>query len=526
VAAFTPLCQRPTNPLIIDPNSLAAEIARILSVSRLPDLPAVSKTGSPHDPVPPELQQDSADLLPLLQFDSQAEKAASVLNQVAASVSYRQTQDALLAKIGTVLDRMLELSRLSLQPGTTDNQRIGLAAEFGLLQKEITTVAAKQFNGQPLFSQNATDWIALKYGFPAAVATGWNPLLDKIKAEERHRKNQPKRTTVHFPKISVVIILSGNASDAPMLLSVLEQDYPNLECIVLGSSTMPETGELIERYNKNIVFHSRREHDTPAHALHEGCRRSTGEILAFLDRGDQLLPHSLQTAGSAFLKNREMDWLVGHPCALREQGLALTATLPMRSHEDFLAGRVSGLLRKGCFWRRSLWERSASGLRNCLLDAADFCLWLNFYKISSPHSVTALLCGALEQRGNFGSSFVPEQNEQPGLAAERQRLDAARQATRSPAPILRLHARDVLPFAAQPSLDTLVMELEGEMRAENWTKARAHARKVAAIQPASPDLQRLHALCESNAGRLPQAQAILQNLAFRFPDDSASQEPV
>jgi hypothetical protein len=507
--------------LIIDPNNLAAEIARILSASRLPDIQPLPKT-EPAGVSAPAEPQDLAELRALLQFDVQTQRAASVSDHVAKSISYSQAQDALLAKIEKTLGRMLELSRLSLQPNMTAEHRAGLAIEFAVLQKEITTVAARQFDGHPLFSTNATDWMLLKYGFPAAAAAGWSQLLEKIKREEGSRKARWRRGAIQFPKISVITILAGDASGAAVVQSVLEQDYPNLEFIIIGSGRLTGAEELLERHRGEILYHPDSVDHNHSQALHDACERSTGDIMTWLDPGDQLLPHSLQTVGSLFLKNREIEWLAGHPGLIREQGIAMPGILPSRSHEDFLEGRVSRSMRKGSFWRRTLWDRAASGRNAGFDDPPDLHLWLSFFRFSSPESVNALLCGEVDDGVLNGLNASSAQTEHAILATERQRLEVAGLAPRHPIPPLQWRVSDLLPFEVRQPLDAIVTELEAEMQAANWNKARILAGTAVAAQPLSPDLQQLHALCEYSAGRVVQAQAILQNLAFRFSGDSTN----
>lgn len=103
-----------------------------------------SKITSPSD--------DAAGLAVATRLDAQVSRLAAAGSNVGNAVSFTQTQDGYLKKIGKALDRMGELSILSQDVTKTDADRSLYNAEFSQLASYVTDAASKDFNGVSLFS--------------------------------------------------------------------------------------------------------------------------------------------------------------------------------------------------------------------------------------------------------------------------------------------------------------------------------------------------------------------------------------
>ena len=143
--------------MVINTNITAQSSARLLSDSSamlsksLGRLSSGSKITSPED--------DAAGLAVSIRFDAQVNRIAAANSNVGNAISYQQTQDGFLSKVGKALDRMSELSVLSQDTTKTDNDRTLYNTEFQKLGTYINDLATKQFNGVNLFdgvAQNVT----------------------------------------------------------------------------------------------------------------------------------------------------------------------------------------------------------------------------------------------------------------------------------------------------------------------------------------------------------------------------------
>src|SRR5262252_9768046 len=113
-------------------------------------------------------------------------------------------------------------------------------------------------------------------------------------------------------KVSIVTI-SFNQSEflERAIRSVLEQDYPNLEYIVVDPGSTDGSREIIDRYRSRIAKIVLEPDSGPADGLNKGFAHTTGDILGFLNSDDILFPGAITSAVS-FLKSKDVDVVSGH----------------------------------------------------------------------------------------------------------------------------------------------------------------------------------------------------------------------
>lgn len=139
--------------MVINTNVSAQSSARLLAESSsklsksLARLSSGSKITSPED--------DAAGLAVSLRFDAQINRTSAAKNNVSNAISFSQTQDGFLQKVGKALDRMSELAILAQDVTKTDTDRSLYNSEFSTLASYVTSTASKDFNGVSLFSSSA-----------------------------------------------------------------------------------------------------------------------------------------------------------------------------------------------------------------------------------------------------------------------------------------------------------------------------------------------------------------------------------
>ncbi len=114
-------------------------------------------------------------------------------------------------------------------------------------------------------------------------------------------------------KFSIVTIsFNQRAYLEQAMLSVLEQDHPEIEYIVVDPGSTDGSRELIERYSprlSRVIF----EPDAgAADGLNKGFRAATGEIFGFLNSDDVLLPQALSRVNQAFAEAPDADIVMGN----------------------------------------------------------------------------------------------------------------------------------------------------------------------------------------------------------------------
>jgi len=125
---------------------LLSESSSMLSKS-LARLSSGSKIVSPED--------DAAGLAVSTRFEARINRTSAAKANIGNAISFSQTQDGFMQKVGKALDRMSELSTLAQDITKTDADRALYDSEFTELSSYITNTAGKDFNGVSLFSTTA-----------------------------------------------------------------------------------------------------------------------------------------------------------------------------------------------------------------------------------------------------------------------------------------------------------------------------------------------------------------------------------
>ena len=185
-----------------------------------------------------------------------------------------------------------------------------------------------------------------------------------------------------FPKISVVIPSYNQARFLEAALdSILEQEYPDLELIVLDGGSDDGSREILERRSDEFAYWRSGKDEGQYAAIEEGFARATGDVLTWLNADDLHFPGALQTVGSIFARRADVEWIVGQNCLVNEfagEGRMFPQRIWRR--RDVLSGEWRWIPQESVFFRRSLYERAGGVMATELDYAADFELWLRFFR--------------------------------------------------------------------------------------------------------------------------------------------------
>ena len=176
--------------------------------------------------------------------------------------------------------------------------------------------------------------------------------------------------------------------------SVVYQDYPNLEYIVIEDGANGEQRRILEKYQGQFCWLSCAPGTELCAALNQAFAKSTGEILGWLEPGEMLHINGLAVIGGVFAALPEVEWITGRPFNFSASGMpAGIKHLERWSRIRFLAGGNKYIHRDTTFWRRSLWERAGGKLATEYGAAGEFELFVRFFRLARLYSVDALIGG-------------------------------------------------------------------------------------------------------------------------------------
>lgn len=111
-----------------------------------------------------------------------------------------------------------------------------------------------------------------------------------------------------LPKISVITVsLNAEATIEQAILSVIHQNYPNLEFIIIDGDSSDNTTDIINNYKEHISYFQSQKDKGASQALNMGISKSTGDIIAFLFADDWLEPGTLQKIAQAYQNEPSAD---------------------------------------------------------------------------------------------------------------------------------------------------------------------------------------------------------------------------
>ncbi len=208
-----------------------------------------------------------------------------------------------------------------------------------------------------------------------------------------------------FPHISVVTPSLNQAQFLEEAMSsVLNQNYPNLEYIVIDGGSTDGSVEIIRRHSDQLAYWVSEPDRGQYHAINKGFRHATGDIMAWINSSDKYTPWAFWVVADIFRSFPEVNWLTTlYPLCWNEKGLAVwCAALEGFNSEAFFRGRnlpgkskfgTCFIEQESTFWRRSLWEQAGAYLDENLKLAGDFGLWARFFQYTDLYAVVTPLAG-------------------------------------------------------------------------------------------------------------------------------------
>jgi glycosyltransferase involved in cell wall biosynthesis len=136
--------------------------------------------------------------------------------------------------------------------------------------------------------------------------------------------------------------------------SVLSQGYPRLSYHVQDACSDDGSRELLAEYGSRISWRSEQDAGQ-AQGINRAFAGTTGEIMAYLNSDDLLLPGTLAYVARFFKQHPDIDLIYGHRIFIDSDGLEIgRAVLP--PHDAKALYWADYLPQETLFWRRRVWD--------------------------------------------------------------------------------------------------------------------------------------------------------------------------
>ncbi len=159
--------------------------------------------------------------------------------------------------------------------------------------------------------------------------------------------------------------------------SVMSQGYPALDYWVQDGASTDDTQGVLSRWGTKGLRYESVPDDGQADAINRGFARLSGDIMAWLNSDDLLLPGSLASVARVFLENPDVDVVYGHRILIDGAGHDIGRWI-LPKHEGDVLSWADYIPQETMFWRRELWDAVGGQLDTTFQFALDWDLILRF----------------------------------------------------------------------------------------------------------------------------------------------------
>ena len=165
------------------------------------------------------------------------------------------------------------------------------------------------------------------------------------------------------------------------ILSVLAQDYPRIEYIIIDGGSTDGSVQIIQHYAERLARWVSERDQGQTEALNKGFARATGEIFAWLNSDDTYLPGAVSEAVNFLTAHPEAGMVYGDANLIDEHGEVI-GQFPARQTDlrRMLRGSVH-IPQQTAFFRARLWQQ-VGPLDLSFYFAMDYDLWVRLAKVA------------------------------------------------------------------------------------------------------------------------------------------------
>jgi len=214
--------------------------------------------------------------------------------------------------------------------------------------------------------------------------------------------------TSGLPKFSIVVpSFNQGKYIEETIRSVLDQDYPSKELIVIDGGSTDGTCDVIRKYEDRIAYWVSEKDRGQAHAVNKGFAAATGDVFGWQNSDDIYLPGAFRNVEAAAAFHPRKEIFHGHIKYLDEEGTERdeNRAVPVRLFNLLYDGSL--VRNQATFFRRDVWERMGG-----LEEEFRFCMDREFFLRAAHRGAGFLLVprflGAFRVHGNAKTHGMQE----------------------------------------------------------------------------------------------------------------------
>jgi glycosyltransferase involved in cell wall biosynthesis len=216
--------------------------------------------------------------------------------------------------------------------------------------------------------------------FPSENKKGW-PWVEEINSEVYNYKNDWPTISIVVPSYNQGIFLEET------LRSILLQNYPSIELIIIDGGSKDETVDIIKKYEPWIKYWVSEKDKGQSDAINKGFARVTGDIVTWLCSDDLFTKAALKKVANIFSDLGDDIGLIYGGATLFGENIKSTETWGYDDAgiERYIAGQA--FPQPSAFFKRKFLQKAGNWVREDLHMGMDFDLFARLGCVCKFHSV-------------------------------------------------------------------------------------------------------------------------------------------
>lgn len=156
----------------------------------------------------------------------------------------------------------------------------------------------------------------------------------------------------------ITVVLNGEKYIEDTIKSIINQDYDNIEYIIIDGGSTDNSINIIRKYASDVsVFMSEQDRGM-YHAINKGLRLAKGEIVSYLNADDQYFPYTIKEVVKAFIKNPHLDYLYGNCIYIDNKKRELYEYKSIPYNRLFIKNmKEIHWAQPSCFWKKQIHQK-------------------------------------------------------------------------------------------------------------------------------------------------------------------------
>jgi glycosyltransferase involved in cell wall biosynthesis len=196
-----------------------------------------------------------------------------------------------------------------------------------------------------------------------------------------------------LPEAPLVSIVTPSYNQAAYLektiLSVLGQDYPNIEYIVIDGGSTDGSVEIIKKYQSRLSYWVSEPDRGQSNGINKGFARARGEILNWLNSDDLLMPSAVSIAVRHLMSHPQVGMIYGDRLVIDSKG-NVVGLVELPSFQKAWLKYSHRIPQETAFFRRQCWQ-DAGTLDETLHGCLDYDLWVRLSRRTGIHHIPFVL---------------------------------------------------------------------------------------------------------------------------------------